>query len=405
MSYGTDGKQVIDDYYEAAAIAKGGIAGAPAYIESYEPDIDNTTLAMPKVGNFAAPRGVGRPAYMKMARAFEFASAPAGSTSELEDGAAPKEYKIVREVPSDVSSSSEDDGRGGRRRKKGKGRKARSALHFLAIPQTYNPVLFGTIGGAAGPQFGGSGMAPFGEQWERSKARKPAPHLNGRNWMYEFSKVVCESNRAIKGVAREYSAYHKITLGASLDRDIEEEGEGIWELSGDEEEYETVEDFKKREGLFSEDEQETDELDDRKRGRTPSPSRVSVQAGATSKHIKAEEIDNEGAMEVDQPGATINGTYGEQHKASFPAFKKFRRGRSPLRGYHEQHTRIPQIRSDTQSTEIVSYERIDLHPHLDILVDEKQVREDERQSLRARVREVAATQGVSRMRKGYGRFH
>ena len=334
---------------------------------------------------------------MKMARAFEYASAPLGDTPESEEGALPLKNKIVRETSLHNSSSSEDDGKGGRRKKKGKGKKARSALHLLAIPPSYNPILFGTVGGAAGPQFGGNGMAPFGEQWERSKARKPAPHLNGRNWMYEFSKVVGETNRAIRGVAREYSAYHKISLGAILDRDVEEEQQGVWELSGDEEEYETLEQFNRREGLGSEDETDFDEIDDRRRGRTPSPAKETPLGVVSDEYVKDEEVDGHDAMHLDSCTDSMESGLNKRI-AKMPPAKRHRRRRSPLRGFYEPHTGMPYIRKDGQSKKVIHYEKIDMYPALDVRVNESDVLKDKEMSLlRRKVRDAAAGEGVSQI--------
>lgn len=335
-----DGKNVTDDYYEAAALAKGLVPGSPAYTESYDPEIDNTTLAMPKVGGFAAKRGPGRPAYMKIAEAFEMA----GATPAMTPDGPTKMFPLPSSKPAKdagAESSDEDDGKGGRRKKKGwRFRKDKqSPYNLLQIPKSYNATVFGTVGGQATPQFGGNGQAPFAEHWEKSKARKPAPHMNGYNWMAEYAKITRDKNRAYLHLAKSYSAHHSITLGKTLDREVEEERAGMWELSGSEGEYESLQDYKKREKIVSGD--EGDEPDDRKRGRSPAATEA-VPARA----IKAE-AGEESMMSID--GADT----GEAGSA--PA-KKRRRRRSPIRGFYDEHTRLPQIRSETQPTALLSYD-------------------------------------------------
>ncbi len=222
-----DGRYVTDDYYEAAALAKGKIAGTPAFNEVYDPDIDNTTLAMPKVGNFSKKMAAGRPAYMKIARAIEFASTPLGS--------APPDFPDEREKAAEKERL--------RRQKEEEEEEAadaaagikKSAFRSLKLPAVagYRAIDFGLVNGGPGVQFGGTGMPPFGDQWEKSKARKPAPFMNGYNWMLEYAKITSKTNSAILGVRREYNAYHSMTLGNAVTAQGRvEEQEGVWDLSG-----------------------------------------------------------------------------------------------------------------------------------------------------------------------------
>lgn len=399
----TDGKNVVDDYYEQAALAKGLVPGSPAYIETYDPDIDNTTLAMPKIGNFSKALGTGRPAYMKMAKAFEMAAAPVGQfnpTPEPASGA----YEDERNKRGETDQSKDGKGKKGGVLGNGKsegGTSTQRSMALLSIPPNYAPQSFGLFGGNNTVQFGGAGTAPFGEGWERSKAKKPAPHLNGRNWMLETAKITNEYNYAINAVRKEYNAWHKITLGnkprtiawaaarpqqqAASDESEEEdevddeELEGVWPISGDEEEYETMEEYRKREGIKAEGdeegsatvdevEHEESEPDDRRRGRSPSPSRLPAAS------IKNE--DNDTPMKVD-------GNESERETGERP--KKLRRRRSPLRGAYDAHTMAPYIRVDTQPTVSYGWERVDSLPAIDHLTDEAAVRK-------------AARLGVSRVR-------
>jgi hypothetical protein len=291
---------------------------------------------MPKVGGFAAKRGPGRPAYMKIAEAFEMAGATPAMTPDAQ-----AKFPVPKPAKDGgAESSDEDDGKGGRRKKKGwRFRKDKqSPYHLLQIPKAYNATVFGTVGGQATPQFGGNGQAPFGEQWEKSKARKPAPHMNGYNWMSEYAKITRERNRAYLHLAKSYSAHHTITLGKTVEGEVEEERAGMWELSGSEGEYESLQEYKKREKIESGD--EGDEPDDRKRGRSP------VAADTAKSTIKAETGD-ESAMSVDLVKGGEAGTE--------PA-KKRRRRRSPIRGFYDEHTRLPQIRTETQPTTLLSYD-------------------------------------------------
>ena len=356
-----EGKNVTDDYYEAAAIAKGLEPGSPAYVESYHPDIDNTTLAMPKIGNFAKPLGQGRPAYMKMARAMEFAQAPLGSAPP--DGSDERERQLEKERQRRQKEEDEEEAAflaaGGKR----------SAFAALRIPTTalYKGAEFGLVQGAALPQFGGNGMAPFGDAWEKSKARKPAPFLNGINWMLEFAKATSKNNTAILGVRKEYNAYHRMTLGNDATRqEREEEQGGVWELSGDENEYETMEEYRTREGLLEK--LDKAETDDRGRGRTPDALLDEVKKGGDEMEVDVTEVKPDVKADNLPRGATAANSSshpdskdGEEPDA--PPKKKQRRRRSPVRGFYENHTRQPQIRLDTQPTRVVEYEKLDFSPH------------------------------------------
>ena len=357
----TDGKNVTDDYYEAAALAKGKIAGSPAYNETYDPEIDNTTLAMPKVGNFSKKLGTSRPAYMKIAKAFEFAQAPLGSAPP--ENTDERDRQIERERLRRQKEEEEEEAADAAAGIK------KSAFRLLKIPAAsgYRAIEFGLVNGASGAQFGGNGAPPFGEQWEKSKARKPAPFLNGYNWMLEFAKAASKNNSAILGVRREYNAYHAMTLGntATAQERLEEQ-EGMWDLSGDEEEYETVAEYNKREGL--EEKVEEGEEDDRHRGITPEPSASALGRPAKANNsVKAEAKDDDaGAMAVDgQPTkrGAVNSTVHPDDSSDSPK-KKLRRKRSPIRGFYESHTKQPQVRLDTQPTQVLEYEKLDLVPHL-----------------------------------------
>ena len=382
---------MTDDYYEAAALARGKIAGSPAYNEVYDPDIDNTTLAMPKVGNFSKKLSNGRPAYMKIAKAFEFAQAPLGSAppENTEERDRQLERERLRKQKEEEEEEAADAAAG----------ITKSAFRALKIPAVsgYRAIEFGLVNGVSAAQFGGNGVPPFGEQWEKSKARKPAPFLNGYNWMLEFAKAASKNNSAILGVRREYNAYHAMTLGntATLQGRLEEQ-EGVWELSGDEDEYETVAEYKKREGL--EEQVDEDEIDDRQRGNTPEPSASAFgRPDKAEKPIKAE-VDDE-AMALDENERdnkrTINNTThpDESEKPK----KKKRRRRSPIRGFYESHTKQPQVRLDTQPTQVLEYEKLDLVPHVGFSASEADASEHTKEL--ELLRKAAALGGVSRINR------
>lgn len=365
----TDGRYVTDDYYESASIAKGYKAGTPAFNEVYDPERDNTTLAMPKVGSFAKSKAEGRPAYMRMEKAFELLHRGMpiqdreDGTPEVDNYASHEERERERNKKrrEEEGDSSEDE-TGIKKRKK----KRPSAFTTLALPQTYRPQDFGLVTHpsyqslVAGAQFGGNGQTPFGEQWERSKARKPAPFLNGFNWMYEFARFTSkETNRAIMGIRKEFNAYHRITLGlpetSLTPQQVDEEQEGIWDISDPEheDEYETLDQFRYREGLDEAPVVGPDgEVDDRKRGRSVSPR---LREGGEIQ-VKPE---GEGAdMETDDP----EGKPGKTNGSTRHTRKRRRRRRSPLRGYYDGHTRTPQIKLDTQPAEVLKWEQTALEP-------------------------------------------
>lgn len=329
----------------------------------YDPDIDNTTLAMPKVGNFSKKLAAGRPAYMKIAKAFEFAQAPLGSAAPEanEERDRQLERERLRRQKEEEEEEAADAAAGIKK----------SAFRSLKIPAVagYRAIEFGLINGAAGVQFGGIGAPPFGEQWEKSKARKPAPFLNGYNWMLEYAKITSKTNSAILGVRREYNAYHSMTLGntATL-QDRTEEQEGIWDLSGDEGEYETMAEYNKREGL--EEQVGEDELDDRQRGTTPEPSTSALGRPEKPKTIKTEqEEDDTSGMVVDgqESKPAVNDNNSTVHPDEVrPPKKRMRRRRSPIRGFYESHTKQPQVRLDTQPTQVIENEKLDLVPHIQL---------------------------------------
>lgn len=370
-----DGRYVTDDYYEAAALAKGYKRDQPAYNEVYDPERDNTTLAMPKVGSFAKSKAEGRPAYMRMDKAFELLHR--GMPFQERDDATPevdnyasyeeRERERNKKRKEEEGDSSEDDS-GSKRRKK----KRLSAFTTLALPLTYQPKEFGLVTHpsyqslVAGPQWGGNGQPPFGESWERSKARKPAPFLNGFNWMYEFARFTSkETNRAIMGIRREFNAYHRITLGVPelslTPEQVEEEQEGVWDISDPEheDEYESIDQFRFREGLDAAPVVGPDgEVDDRKRGRSVSPG---LQESADVR-IKPEDGDGAG-MDTNDADADSKGTQANGIQARMQ--KRRRRRRSPLRGFYDTHTRTPQIKLDTQPAEIRKWEQTALEPRFE----------------------------------------
>lgn len=369
----TDGRYVIDDYYEAAAIAKGFTPGAPAYNEVYDPERDNTTLAMPKVGSFAKSKAEGRPAYMRMEKAFEMLhrGMPVmdrdDGTPEVDNYASYEERERERNKKrqEEEGGSSEDES-GLKKRKK----RRPSAFTTLALPPTYRPQDFGLVTHpsyqslVAGAQFGGTGQPPFGEQWERSKARKPAPFLNGFNWMYEFARFTSkDTNRAIMGIRKEFNAYHRITLGVPevslTPHQVEEEQEGIWDISDEEhaDEYETLDQFRFREGLDDTPVVGPDgEVDDRKRGRSASPR---LRDTAEPKIKGEEEV---GDMETDDVKHTKSQDVSKQNH------QRRRRRRSPIRGFYDAHTRLPQIKLDTQPAEILKWEQVALVPQMEAAI-------------------------------------
>lgn len=267
--------------------------------------------------------------------------------------------KKRREEEGDTS----EDETGIKKRKK----KRPSAFTTLALPQTYRPQDFGLVTHpsyqslVAGVQFGGNGQTPFGEQWERSKARKPAPFLNGFNWMYEFARFTSkETNRAIMGIRKEFNAYHRITLGlpeiSLTPQQVDEEQEGIWDISDPEheDEYETIDQFRYREGLDEAPIVGPDgEVDDRKRGRSVSPRLR--EGGEILVKPEGEGADMETDAAADKPSKTNGMTLRT---------KRRRRRRSPLRGYYDGHTRTPQIKLDTQPAEVLKWEQTALEPKI-----------------------------------------
>lgn len=281
-------------------------------------------------------------------------------TPEVDNYASHEERERERNKKrKEEEGGSSEDEYGHRTRKK----KRPSAFTTLALPATYRPQDFGLVTHpsyqslVAGAQFGGTGQPPFGEQWERSKARKPAPFLNGFNWMYEFARFTSkETNKAIMGIRKEFNAYHRITLGVpglSLTPDqVDEEQEGVWDISDEEhaDEYETLDQFRYREGLDDAPVVGPDgEIDDRKRGRSPSPRlRDAVQP-----QVKGEE--EGGEMQSDDVKDKESWALGRDQQ-------RRRRRRSPLRGFYDSHTRLPQIKLDTQPAEVLKKEQVALEP-------------------------------------------
>jgi hypothetical protein len=327
---------------------------------------------MPKIGSFAKSKAEGRPAYMRMEKAFELLhrGMPAqdrdDGTPEVDNYASYEERERERNKKrkEEEGDSSENDSSTPKKPKK----KRPSAFTTLALPPTYRPQDFGLVTHpayqslVAGAQFGGNGQPPFGEQWERSKARKPAPFLNGFNWMYEFARFTSrDTNRAIMGIRKEFNAYHRITLGipeVSLTPDqIEDEQEGVWDVSDEEheDEYETIDQYRFREGLDAAPVVGPDgEIDDRKRGRTPSPR---LRDGVETKIKPEGDMDMDEVLEQGEAHANGVSTLGK---------KRRRRRRSPLRGYYDSHTRTPQIKLDTQPSEVIKQEQVSLVPELHV---------------------------------------
>lgn len=338
-----DGRYIIDDYYESAALAKGFQPGAPAWSEVYNPEIDNTTLAMPKIGNFAQKTGPGRPAYMKIGQAMDMAGANRTSTNhDDEDDDLSVEERRKKEEAADAMAIAAEEERAALAAKNG--------THSLqGMPASYHPAQFGLVplAGAAGVslipgvQFGANGLPPFNEQWEKSKSRKPASHMNGRNWQWFWARAVMETNKAIISIRKEYSAGHRIALGATDERAIEEAEAGVWPVSGDEADYDTIDEFRAGEGVAGAAGRDfDDEPDDRQRGRTPEPASLIL---VHQERVKKEEV--EVTQEPDQSRE-----------------KKRRRRRSPLRGFYDSHTRIPIVRSDTQSMQVLRSDRVASRP-------------------------------------------
>lgn len=326
---------------------------------------------MPKVGSFAKSKSEGRPAYMRMEKAFEMLhrGMPVHDrddigTPDVDNYASYEERERERNKKrKEEEGDSTEDEFGNRRRTK----KRPSAFTTLALPPTYRPTDYGLVTHpsyqslVAGAQFGGNGQPPFGEQWERSKARKPAPFLNGFNWMYEFARFTSkETNRAIMGIRKEFNAYHRITLGVPelslTPQQVDEEQEGIWDISDEEhaDEYESLDQFRFREGLDDAPVVGPDgEVDDRKRGRSPSPR---LRNGASEPRVKGEE--ETGDMEMDDTKET-------KPKGSIQNTKlRRRRRRSPLRGFYDAHTRLPQLKLDTQPGEVLKWEQVALEPSI-----------------------------------------
>lgn len=322
---------------------------------------------MPKIGSFAKSKSEGRPAYMRMEKAFELLHRGM-PIPEREDGTPEvdnyashieRERERNKKRKEEEGGSSEDEF-GAKKSQK----KRPSAFTTLALPATYRPQDFGLVTHpsyqslVAGAQFGGNGQPPFGEQWERSKARKPAPFLNGFNWMYEFARYTSkETNRAIMGIRREFNAYHRITLGVPgvslTPQQVDEEQDGVWDISDEEhpDEYETLDQFRHREGLDQAPVVGPDgEIDDRKRGRSVSPR---LRDGLEPK-VKGEE--EAADMLADEP------KLDQFQTASPKQQRKRRRRRSPLRGFYDAHTRLPQIKLDTQPVELLEYDQVSLKP-------------------------------------------
>lgn len=332
---------------------------------------------MPKIGSFAKSKSEGRPAYMRMEKAFELLHR--GMPVQERDDATPevdnyasyieRERERNKKRKEEEGGSSEDE-YGNKKRQK----KRPSAFTTLALPATYRPQDFGLVTHpsyqslVAGIQFGGNGQPPFGEQWERSKARKPAPFLNGFNWMYEFARFTSrETNRAILGIRKEFNAYHRITLGVPgvslTPEQVDEEQEGVWDISDDEhaDDYESLDQFRHREGLDQAPIVGPDgEIDDRKRGRSVSPR---LRDGLEAK-VKGEE--GTAGMDTNESKAA-HPEDSSPHKQ-----RRRRRRRSPLRGFYDAHTRLPQIKLDTQPSEVLKYEQVALEPRFEAaLIDSR----------------------------------
>lgn len=335
---------------------------------------------MPKIGSFAKSKAEGRPAYMRMEKAFELLHRGMPHQEREEDTPDVDNYATYEERErernkkrKEEEGGSSEDEFGNRIVKK----KRPSAFTTLALPQSYRPQDFGLITHpsyqslVAGAQFGGNGQPPFGESWERSKARKPAPFLNGFNWMFEFARFTTrETNRAIMDIRKEWNGYHNITFGVPehslTSKEVEEEQEGVWDVSDEdqEHEYETLDQFRHREGLDAATATGPDgEIDDRKRGRSPSPSHLATTNGTDVK-TKADSSMAEDREASEEEDSKVTGQSLSNGKLrSVPNHRlRRRRRRSPLRGYYDSHTRIPQIKLDTQPTQVLQWEQLDLLP-------------------------------------------
>lgn len=318
---------------------------------------------------------------MKIGKAMDMAGATRLSAAPDDDddmNNLTAEERKKREDAADALAIAEEETRVALAQKKG--------LHsLLGLPAGYSPAQFGLVpaqGGAGiglgpGIQFGSNGQAPFNEQWEKSKARKPAPHMNGRNWMWFWAKAVIETNKAVMSVRKEYSAYHRITLGANSAAALEEEDAGVWPVSESEDEYETLDEYYARQGVPSANSKAKSlESDDRRRGRTPDPSPLALPT-PLDPNVKAE-ADGDAA---ETSAMHADGTH-----------KKKRRRRSPLRGFYDQHTRAPIVRTDSQPLGVLSCERVAGLP--EISLDVASITQKAPDAVT--ISKLAAVRGVSR---------
>lgn len=209
-SLSTDGRHVLDDYYEDQALAEGKKPGESAYIETYDPEVDTGTLAAPKAMGLGTPSG-------QPGGGGSGTSTPFGRTGSGFFGGS---------LGGGGGGGGAGGGGTGMGTPGGGGGNLGGATPAGTYHQYHQPSLlrssFLPIGASTQTVFGGHGLPPFGRQWDpASKKAKPAAHLNTLNWMGEWAKAVVGFNRGLREIRERGSNVVKLGGGAE-DEDEEE---------------------------------------------------------------------------------------------------------------------------------------------------------------------------------------
>ncbi|KAH9814886.1 chromatin remodelling complex Rsc7/Swp82 subunit-domain-containing protein [Melampsora americana] len=177
----TDGKLVVDDYYEDAALASGAMVGEPAIADGLEPQ-DRSAAAT--------------------------TDAPGQETTSTSNAIPP--------VPQEPLKL-----------------KASQSAFRLALNNP-NPTSAGAGGSLVKSNFGGDGRPPFGFVITDPKDRKrrPAPNLTSKNWMLQYCRAISEMNRHLRTLRNERlrpfptlgsrELDSKLTPGAGVEHDPED---------------------------------------------------------------------------------------------------------------------------------------------------------------------------------------
>ncbi|EGG10664.1 uncharacterized protein MELLADRAFT_60382 [Melampsora larici-populina 98AG31] len=148
----TDGRLVVDDYYEDAALASGAAIGEPAIADGLEPQDRSAAATTDAAGQETT------------------------STSNVNPPVPQEPVKL----------------------------KAAQSAFRLALNNP-NPTSAGAGGSLVKTIFGGDGRPPFGFVITDPKDRKrrPAPNLTSKNWMLQYCRAISEMNRHLRSLRNE----------------------------------------------------------------------------------------------------------------------------------------------------------------------------------------------------------